>query len=211
VAFLQQAVAQLSASSPLELLALLAGLGYAVLAVRRDRRAWVFGAASSGLLAWLAAGARLPLQAVLQSLYVLMAVYGFRNWSRQADAQDARVRIGRWPLRRHLVALTVILLGTLVLAPLLARWTDAAWPKIDAAVTLGSLFATWLTARALFENWHWWVVVNIASAVLYLSQGLALVSVLYVVYLVIAILGLREWSRQLAAARQGAAAAREPR
>ena len=64
-ALLHRLLEQAQASSPLEWLALAAGLGYAVLAVRRDRRAWIFGALSSALLAWLAAGARLPLQAAL--------------------------------------------------------------------------------------------------------------------------------------------------
>ena len=50
-------------------------------------------------------------------------------------------------------------------------------------------------ARAIFENWHYWVLVNAASFALYLSQGLALVSVLYVVYFTIALIGLRRWSR----------------
>jgi nicotinamide mononucleotide transporter len=195
VEFLQQAVSQLRASSPLELAALVTGLGYALLAVRRDRRAWVFGAVSSGLLAWLAAGARLPLQAALQAVYVLLAVYGFRQWSRAAGPQDTRVRIGRWPLRRHLLALLAIALGTVLLAPALAQWTDAAAPHLDAAVMLGSLFATWLTTRAIFENWYWWLGVNVASFALYFAQGLAWVSVLYLVYLVIAVRGLREWSR----------------
>jgi len=193
--FLQQVIAQLRASSPTDSLALLSGFGYAVLAVRRDRRAWIFGAVSSALLAWLAAGARLPLQAALQSLYVVMAVYGYRNWSRGSGQGDTRVSIGRWTARHHAWALLAIAVGTLALGPLLAHWTDAAWPSLDAAVTLGSLLATWLTARAIFENWHYWLIVNAASFALYLSQGLALVSVLYVVYFTIALIGLRRWSR----------------
>ena len=106
--FLQQVIAQLRASSPTESLALLSGFGYAVLAVRRDRRAWIFGAVSSALLAWLAAGARLPLQAALQSLYVVMAVYGYRNWSRGSGQGDTLVSIGRWTARHHAWALLAI-------------------------------------------------------------------------------------------------------
>jgi nicotinamide mononucleotide transporter len=193
--FAQQVIVQLRASSPLEVLALISGFGYALLAVRRDRRAWVFGAVSSASLAWLAAGARLPLQAALQSLYVVLAVYGYRNWSRGSGQGDTRVTIGRWPARHHVWALLAIVLGTLALAPLLARWTDGAWPRLDAAVTLGSLLATWLTARAIFENWHYWLIVDAASFVLYFSQGLALVSVLFAVYFTIAFIGLRRWSR----------------
>lgn len=197
-ASLQRLLEQAQASSPLEWLALAAGLGYAVLAVGRDRRAWIFGAVSSAVLAWLAAGARLPLQAALQTAYVAMAVYGFRTWTREADAADAgRVRIQRWPLRRNGAALIAVALGTLALAPLLARLTDAAWPTLDAAVTLGSLLATWMTARALLDNWVWWIVVDAASLVLYASQGLVFVALLYLVYMVIAVIGLRDWGRRL--------------
>jgi len=206
-ASLQRLLEQAQASSPLEWLALAAGLGYAVLAVRRDRRAWIFGAVSSAVLAWLAAGARLPLQAALQTVYVAMAVYGFRTWTRQADAADAgRVQIQRWPLRRNGAALVAVALGTLALAPLLARLTDAAWPTLDAAVTLGSLLATWMTARALLDNWVWWIVVDAASLVLYASQGLVFVALLYLVYMVIAVIGLRDWSRRLRDAPPQAAA-----
>lgn len=197
---------QARSSSPLEWLALASGLGYALLAVRRDRRAWIFGAVSSALLAWIAAGARLPLQAALQAAYVGMAIYGFRTWTREADAADAgRVRVARWPLHRNALALLAIGLGTAVVAPLLAGHTDAAWPTLDAAVTLGSLLATWMTARALIDNWGWWLVVDSASLVLYASQGLVFVSMLYAVYFVIAVIGLIDWSRQA-----GAAAARKP-
>jgi nicotinamide mononucleotide transporter len=201
-AALRSLLEQARASSPLEWVALAAGLGYAVLAVRRDRRAWIFGAVSSAVLAWLAAGARLPLQAALQALYVAMAVYGFRTWTREADGDDAgRVRIGRWPPARNLLALGGVALGTLALAPLLARYTDGAWPALDAAVTLGSLLATWMTARALLDNWAWWIVVDAASLVLYASQGLVFVAVLYFVYMVIAVVGLRDWARRSMAAR----------
>ncbi|MFM7627216.1 MAG: nicotinamide riboside transporter PnuC [Gammaproteobacteria bacterium] len=192
---------QAQASSPLEWLALATGLGYAVLAVRRDRRAWVFGAVSSALLAWLAAGARLPLQAALQAVYVAFAVYGFRTWTREADATDAgRVRVLRWPPWRNAAALVAVGLGTLALAPLLARHAEAAWPTLDAAVTLGSLLATWMTARALLDNWVWWIVVDAASLVLYASQGLVFVALLYLVYMVIAVVGLRDWGRRMRAA-----------
>lgn len=196
-ALLDSMLAQARASSPLEWFALASGLGYALLAVRRDRRAWVFGALSSALLAWIAAGARLPLQAALQAVYVAMAVYGFRTWTREGDASDAgRVRVARWPLRLNLLAVCGVALGTSAVAPLLAAHTDAAWPLLDAAVTLGSLLATWMTARALIDNWAWWLVVDAASLVLYASQGLVFVALLYLVYFIIAIVGLRDWSRR---------------
>lgn len=193
---LQSIVGSLRAASPLEHLALLAGLGYALLAVRRDRRAWVFGALSSGLLAWLAAGAALPLQAMLQTLYVLMAVYGFVRWSRESASAGA-LNVRRWSVRAHVLSVLVIMLLTLLMAPTLGRLTGAAWPYLDTLVTGLSLLATWLTARAVLENWLYWFVVNLLSMFLYGSQGLVFVSLLYVVYFVIAIAGWRSWRRTL--------------
>jgi nicotinamide mononucleotide transporter len=194
---LQSIIGSLRAASPIEHLALLAGLGYALLAVRRDHRAWVFGALSSALLAWLAAGAALPLQATLQSLYVLMAVYGFVRWSRES-AGARSLTVHRWPIRAHALSVLVILLLTLLLAPALGRYTAAAWPHLDTLVTGLSLLATWLTARAVLENWLYWFVVNLLSMFLYGSQGLFFVSVLYAVYFLIAIAGWRAWRRALA-------------
>ncbi len=92
----------------------------------------------------------------------------------------------------------VIALLTLMLAPTLGRYTAAAWPYLDTLVTGLSLLATWLTARAVLENWLYWFVVNVLSMFLYGSQGLVFVSVLYAVYFVIAIAGWRAWRRGLA-------------
>lgn len=186
----------------IEYLAVATGIGYALFAVRHDRRAWIFGAVSSALLAWLAARAALPLQSGLQAFYVAMAIYGFRQWSRAAPAA-AGTPIHRWPWYAHLLALGGMLAVTLGLAPWLALSGAGDWPRLDAAVTCGSLLATWMTARSVLENWLYWFAVNAASMFLYGAQGLVFVAGLYAVYFLIAIFGWRQWwSRYRAAAAQ---------
>lgn len=173
----------------IEYLAVAAGIGYALLAVRRNRWAWAFGAVSSALLAWLAARSALPLQSALQTLYVGMAVYGFWQWSHRG----AESPIHRWPWFGHALTLAGIAFVTLWLAPWLAGSTGGSWPRLDAAVTCASLLATWMTARSVLENWLYWLLVNAASMFLYGVQGLVFVAGLYVIYFVIAIFGWREW------------------
>jgi nicotinamide mononucleotide transporter len=180
------------ATSPLEVVALVTGLAYAVLAVRRDRRCWVFGGCSSAVLAWLAARSALPMQSALQLVYVALSVYGFLSWSTQPKA-GARSGIGTWPARRHAAALALVAALSLALAPLLAGLSDAAWPRLDTATTLASLLATWMVARALLENWLYWIVIDAVLAFLYASQGLMLVVLLYVIYLAIAVVGYASW------------------
>ncbi len=188
-------------AAAIEYVAVAAGIGYALLAVRRNRWAWVSGALSSGLLAWLASGAELPLQSALQTLYVAMAVYGFLQWSRSPLEQPIR----RWPWSRHLLAFAVIASAAL-LAPWLAVFTGGSWPRLDAAVTCASLLATLLTARSVLENWLYWLAVNAASMFLYGAQGLGFVAGLYVVYFLIAILGWREWRTRYRLAQEIASA-----
>lgn len=183
---------QLLATHWAEHVALVCGVVYAILAVKRIRWAWVFGAASSAVLVWLAAGAALPLQAVLQAVYVLMAVYGFWHWSKVAPGETV-ISVTMWGWRRHLVAWLVIAALVWFAAPLLQQHTAAAWPHLDVVVTGLSLLATWMTARAILENWLYWLLVDALSFYMYSAQGLMFVAMLYSIYFVIAIVGLRSW------------------
>ena len=183
---------QFRAVSAAEALALLAGIGYAVLAVRHNRWCWVSGAVSSALLAWLAARQQLPMQAIMQASYVAFAVYGFWSWTRSA-ASAASPPVTTWPLRWHLLGLLCIAVVCLLAAPWLARYTQAAWPRLDTAIMLASYLATWMTAASKLENWAYWIVIDLSSMLLYSAQGLQLAAVLYVVYAAIAVVGLRSW------------------
>jgi nicotinamide mononucleotide transporter len=180
------------ATSPLEVVALVTGLGYAVLAVRRDRRCWLFGGCSSAVLAWLAAQSALPMQAVLQLAYVALSVYGFLSWSARTST-GPRSAIATWPAWRHAAALALVAVLAFALAPLVAGLSNAAWPRLDTATTLASLLATWMVARVLLENWLYWIVIDAVLAFLYASQGLVLIALLYVIYLVIAVVGYASW------------------
>jgi nicotinamide mononucleotide transporter len=201
MALLQQFLAGLKGTSAAEAVSVLAGLVYGVLAVRQNRLCWLFGGVSSAILAWLAARAQLPMQALLQLAYVAMSVYGFRHWSRQATSMP----IGWWPWRVHLGIGVAIALATWALAPWIAAATQAAWPRLDTATLLASLLATWMVARVRLENWLYWIVIDAIAMFLYGAQGLMFVAVLYAVYLVIAVFGWFEWRSRLR--RQGAATA----
>ena len=41
-------------------------------------------------------------------------------------------------------------------------------------VAWASVFATFLVARKVYENWHWWLIIDSASACLYFTSGLYL-------------------------------------
>ena len=193
---LERLLEGLRASSPAELVSVVAGVIYGLLAVRQSRLCWIFGGLSSAILVGLAAEARLPMQALLQLAYVAMSFYGWWHWSaaaRDGTGTVAAPAIGTWPLRTHLVILVVVALATALLAPLVAGWTRAAWPRLDTAAMLASLLATWRVARMRLENWLYWIVIDAVSLWLYATQGLAFVALLYLVYLGTALYGWFEW------------------
>ena len=196
----EKILAEAQASSPLEWLSLLAGVAYALLAVRQSRWCWVFGALSSSVLVYLAFGARLPMQAALQAYYVAMSAFGFWHWSRQANA--AGLPIGTWPVTWHLVVWLGIASATLLFAPAIGALTQAAWPQLDTATMLASLLATWMVAAAKLENWLYWIVIDAVSVFLYSAQGLWFIALLYLIYLVIAIAGFQVWRQRWRAQRR---------
>jgi nicotinamide mononucleotide transporter len=193
---LQSFLDGLRATTAPEFVAVLAGIAYGVLAVRQSRLCWLFGGVSSTILALLAARAQLPMQSLLQVVYVAMSVYGFRHWSRR-PAGEAALPVGQWPLRVHVGIAVVLVVATWLLAPLIAAATQAAWPRLDTATMLASLLATWMVARVRLENWLYWIVIDAVSVFLYGAQGLVFVAVLYLVYLVIAVFGWYAWRARL--------------
>ncbi len=183
----------LAATGPVEALAVALGIVYVLLIMRRNRLGWIAGGLSAAIYVLLAARARLPMQSALQGYYVGMAVYGWYNWGRVQRQGDG---IGLWPLPRHLAALLLIALLSLLSARLLARETHAAWPYMDSFTTWVSLLATWLVARMKLENWLYWIAADSVMAYLFAVQGYAATAALFLFYMVIAAFGFRGWLRQ---------------
>lgn len=188
---LEQFVVDLRATSLLEATSAFLGLTYVVLAVRRSRWCWIAGGVGSAIFVYLAAHARLPMQATLNVYYVLMSVYGFVHWTRN-KGEATRVP-GFWPLRSHLIAWVAILVVSALSARWLAAETHAAWPFLDSVSTWTSLVAAWLEARVKVESWLYWIAIDVVLVFLFVKQGLALMAALYATYLVMSVFGFRSW------------------
>ena len=177
-----------------EAIAVVSGLVYVLLILRRNRWGWVAGALSSSIYVVIAARARLPMQSLLQMYYVGMSVYGWFSWKRNAEQEEGR--IFRWPLRWHLLVALGILLASALSAHLLATETRAEWPLLDSLTTWTSLVATWLLARSVFENWYYWIFADIIMVGLFVRQGLPPTACLFTIYIIVSCFGLRSWLRR---------------
>jgi nicotinamide mononucleotide transporter len=198
--WLESVLRGFAASTLLEIVAVVLGVAYSLLAVGRNRFCWIAGAGSSALLAYLAAARALPMQAALQAFYVAMSAYGFWRWSQSSSKQE--LSVGFWPPTHHIAVAAVLFLLSFFSARLLAAETQAAWPFLDSLTTWFSLFATWLVARARIENWLYWIIIDGLLVILYGAQGLSFISLLYAIYLAVAIFGFAIWLKKYRVQRQ---------
>ncbi len=185
-------IAALQAMSVAEVISVVLGVVYLVLAVRRSRWCWVAGGVSSAILIWLSAQKALPMQAWLNVYYVIVSVYGFWRWTDAAVPQPAVTLL---PLRWHVAGVASVLLVSVLTAQYLERETQAAWPYLDSLTTWGSLFTTWLVARVKLENWAYWFVIDAVEAFLFYEQKLYLVGLMTTATLAVIIVGHRSWWR----------------
>ena len=70
------------------------------------------------------------------------------------------------------------------------------YPYTDAFTTVFSLAATFMVTKKVLNNWLYWVVIDLVSIFLYMSRGLELAAVQYLLFTVLAILGWIQWRKQ---------------
>lgn len=178
--------------NPLEIAAVVLGLLNVGLLVRRSIWNYPFGMAMVALYVMIFWQARLYGEAGLQVFFFVVQAYGWVLWARAGGMEHAvTVRWLGWPARfAWLIAIAVMALS---LGTVMHRLTNAAMPFADAAITSGSIAAQFLLSFRRIENWVLWIVIDVGSIVLYIVRGLDLTAGLYVAFLVLSILGLREW------------------
>ena len=143
--------------------------------------------------------AKLYAAAALQLIYVGLICYGWYAWLHGGEGHGT-LRVSRVPPRVMAVLAAAGGVTWLVLAAFLSRRTDEALPYLDAFTMSFSLVAQWMQARKYLENWLVWVVVDLIYIGMALRQGLTPTAGLYLVYVGLALVGLRDWRRSLAAA-----------
>jgi nicotinamide mononucleotide transporter len=182
-------------TSAVEIIAAVLAVAYLVLAIQQKLSCWVAAFVSSCLYVWVLFGARLYMESALNAFYAGMAIYGFWQW--QQGKGGSALAVCRWPIAAHVAGLAAVVGLSMISSVLLRRYTPAAWPFVDSMVTWSSVFATFLVARKVYENWYWWLVIDSVSLCLYFTRRLYLTMLLFGLYLVLIVVGMRQWRRTL--------------
>ena len=178
----------------MEVLAVVTALFYLVLAIRENIWCWLFAAISTAIYVYLFLVAKLYMESVLNVCYFVIAIYGWHAWY-FGRTDGHKLAVVRWPIRIHAIAIFLVIGASVTSGYLLQHYSNAAFPYIDSMTTWGALWATFLVARKVLENWWYWLVIDFVLVFVYWARDLQLTALLFVIYLIMIPFGLVSWTR----------------
>ncbi|GAA1657683.1 nicotinamide riboside transporter PnuC [Fodinicola feengrottensis] len=181
-----------------ELLGFVTGGACVVLTVVAHVANFPVGIANSAFFLVLFVSAQFYADAGLQVVYIVLGFIGWWQWVRGGPQRSA-LEAGRASPLTLAGCLVFVLVGTASLTVLLTAVHDAA-PFWDALTTAISLAAQYLLNAKKIQNWFFWIAADIIYVPFYLAKQLELTAIVYVLFLGLCVLGLRQWRRSLATA-----------
>jgi nicotinamide mononucleotide transporter len=193
----------------LELFGTITGLLTVWLAARAHVLTWPTGLVNNLAFFLIFYQVQLYSDMLLQIYFFVISLYGWWYWQKNPETKTKNISV--LTLQQHFrlvlgAAMAVVLLGFGMsdihqhLPRLLPQ--PAAYPYADACTTVLSILATGIMARKKIECWVLWILVDGVSIGLYSLQGIRLIALEYVVFLIICIFGFIKWF-QLYAHRTG--------
>ena len=184
--------------SPVEVVAAAFSLLGVFLTVRQSLWCWpvsLVGIVAYAVLFWQI---KLYADAGLQGYFFVTSVQGWWWWSRAADKSADGKLVVSWltTLERVALAVTTILCAGIA-GWLFSRYTDAHIPYWDAACAGVSITAQAIQLRKKIECWSLWLAVDAVYVGIYLVKHVYLTAGLYALFLVLAVLGWRQWAHEL--------------
>lgn len=185
----------------LEIIGTAIGLIYLYLEYKASAWLWLASIAMPGIYLAVYYEAGLYADFGISVYYILASIYGLICWLRgsgkSAEEESGELRIRQTP--GNYAAPLAVISGALLLliGYILSHFTDSTVPWADAFTTALSIVAMWMLARKYLEQWFVWIIVDVASAILYVYKDLWFTAGLYLLYAVIAIFGYRKWKRMI--------------
>ena len=195
---LDQILTALADMPRLEAIGLVSGLLCVWLLIRQNIWTWPIGLLYALVSVAVFYRARLYADLALHVFYVAMNAYGWYYWLRgDRTADEQKLPVTHIELRTATWLGAVVVLGTIITAQLLIRFTDADLPYWDSTTTTFSFAAMWMTARKQIENWYVWLFVDVLATGIYLYKGIEFYALLYCVYIGMAFAGWWVWRQSM--------------
>ena len=194
----------------IEIFGAVTGIIYVFLEIRQNLWLWPVGIVTSGVYIWVFFNSKIYADMGLQGYYLVISILGWYWWVKgaghraqgtghraQGAEQNKMLLVSRLKLKTGAILAVIFIVLYFIMWFVLSRLTDSPVPEWDSFITALSVIATWMLARKIYEHWFLWIVVNSVSALLFVTRGLYPTVVLYAVYGIMSVVGLKEWKRTL--------------
>ncbi len=138
---------------------------------------------------------RLYADAGVNAYYFAMSIYGWIHWS-DTKSGKGQIPITRLSPSERDLALFIFFVSFFVIRIALS-FTPSDLPTWDAFTTSSAITAMWLMARKKIEHWIFWLICDLSSIPLYAYKGLYFTSIQFLLFTIIATLGLLSWQKKL--------------
>jgi nicotinamide mononucleotide transporter len=183
-----------------DIIAVLSGIIYVILAARNHILCWIFGIIGSSLTMYsVFFNYNLYLETFLNGFYVLAAIWGWINWSKQKNAVK---QIKSYSLIQHLPIIGIAMCIVVITGYFFDNYTNSSAPYLDAFTTVFALMTTFMIGMRILENWLYWMIIDSASIYLYSSRGAYFYVILFSVYIIVSISGYLQWRKEYRAYRK---------
>lgn len=141
---------------------------------------------------------RLYADGTLQIFFFVALAWGWWHWVRGRGAAP-ELPVTTISGRERLVVVIVTALATVAWAEAARRWTNSLMPWRDATIAMLQVAGQVLQARKKLENWAFFAVANVIAIPAYWSAELAFTALLFGLYLVLGMIGWRDWWKAMRA------------
>jgi nicotinamide mononucleotide transporter len=197
---IQHFIAGMRDTGALEYIAVFAGI--ASVWFSRKENIWVYptGLINTIFYIYLSFKGGLLGEASVNFYYTVMSIYGWIIWAKKDQEKRPVLHITgsdkkEWLQQIGFFAVFYIAIF-FALTYLKKSFAPGAIPWADAFASATAYTGMWLMTRKKVESWYWWIATNIASIPLYFVKNYVFTSVYYLVLLIMAFFGLKEWLRK---------------
>jgi nicotinamide mononucleotide transporter len=187
----------LSAKDLAELLGFLTGAACVWLLVKQNIWTWPAGIANNLIYIAIFYHSKLYGDMSLQFFYVAISLYGWWHWLHPDEVHRGTVEVSRIGTRAALMMAASTIMGVILFAFALRRFTDSNVPWIDGTTTSLSVSAQFMQSRKWIENWWVWITADAIYLGLYIYKHLYITTLLYAVFMAMCFAGLMQWKRDL--------------
>lgn len=139
---------------------------------------------------------------LLQVFFFSACIYGWFTWQNKEDINAEKISVLK--LNQRIIWVLVVGLMIITLGYFNANIHEffpsifkqpAAYPYWDAFTTSFSIAAMILMAQRKIESWIFWILVDIVAIVLYFLKDIKFISLEFVIFLILSIIGFNEWQK----------------